>query len=247
MARYLDPDVYHAEFVSCIKAGKLSNKMIEMFTKHAYNVCRRFFIPQKDDKDDAVASCLRDFCLYWKNFMIENCLQIKFASEFLPGDQFIISIANFEDIVCTAGHELNYDTMTFKIEDTINRTIRSMMKLCQQEKYQNVIKVSNHSVNFKFSVADLYNGKDLSVFSKFIVKPVKVEGRPDLIMPDKYYHKLDENVYSFIPAPKAFLFCTSVCNNSIRKSLSYTNPKEYRNGNRVRLSLNADNNGIYTL
>lgn len=247
MARYLDPDVYHAEFVSCIKAGKLSNKMIEMFTKHAYNVCRRFYIPNSEDKADAVSSCLRDFCLYWKNFMIENCLQIKFASEFLPGDQFIISIANFGDIVCTARHELNYDTMTFKIEDTINRTIRSMMKLCQQEKYQNVIKVSNHSVNFKFSVADLYNGKDLSVFSKFIVKPVKVEGRPDLIMPDKYYHKLDENVYSFIPAPKAFLFCTSVCNNSIRKSLSYTNPKEYRNGNRVRLSLNADNNGIYTL
>lgn len=247
MARYLDPDVYHAEFVSCIKAGKLSNKMIEMFTKHAYNVCRRFFIPSMDDKQDAVSSCLRDFCLYWKNFMIENCLQIKFASEFLSGDQFIISIANFEDIVCTAGHELNYDTMTFKIEDTINRTIRSMMKLCQQEKYQNVIKVSNHSVNFKFSVADLYNGKDLSVFSKFIVKPVQVEGRPDLIMPDKYYHKLDENVYSFIPAPKAFLFCTSVCNNSIRKSLSYTNPKEYRNGNRVRLSLNSENNGIYTL
>ena len=247
MARYLDPDVYHAEFVSCIKAGKLSNKMIEMFTKHAYNVCRRFYIPNSEDKADAVSSCLRDFCLYWKNFMIENCLQIKFASEFLPGDQFIISIVNFGDIVCTAGHELNYDTMTFKIEDTINRTIRSMMKLCQQEKYQNVIKVSNHSVNFKFSVADLYNGKDLSVFSKFIVKPVEIEGRPDLIMPDKYYHKLDENVYSFIPAPKAFLFCTSVCNNSIRKSLSYTNPKEYRNGNRVRLSLNADNNGIYTL
>lgn len=247
MARYLDPDVYHAEFVSCIKAGKLSNKMIEMFTKHAYNVCRRFFIPNIEDKNDAVSSCLRDFCLYWKNFMIENCLQIKFASEFLPGDQFIISIANFGDIVCTAGYELNYDTMTFKIEDTINRTIRSMMKLCQQEQYKNVIKVSNHSVNFKFSVADLYNGKDLSVFSKFIVKPVQVEGRLDLIMPDKYYHKLSENVYSFIPAPKAFLFCTSVCNNSIRKSLSYTNPKEYRNGNRVRLSLNAENNGIYTL
>lgn len=247
MARYLDPDVYHAEFVSCIKAGKLSNKMIEMFTKHAYNVCRRFYIPNSEDKADAVSSCLRDFCLYWKNFMIENCLQIKFASEFLPGDQFIISIANYGDIICTAGHELNYDTMTFKIEDTINRTIRSMMKLCQQEQYQNVIKVSNHSVNFKFSVADLYNGSDLSVFSKFIVKPVQVEGRPDLIMPDKYYNKLDENVYSFIPAPKAFLFCTSVCNNSIRKSLSYTNPKEYRNGNRVRLSLNADNNGIYTL
>lgn len=247
MARYLDPDVYHAEFVSCIKAGKLSNKMIEMFTKHAYNVCRRFYIPNSEDKADAVSSCLRDFCLYWKNFMIENCLQIKFASEFLPGDQFIISIANFGDIVCTAGYELNYDTMTFKIEDTINRTIRSMMKLCQQEQYQNVIKVSNHSVNFKFSVADLYNGEDLSVFSKFIVKPVQVEGRSDLIMPDKYYHKLDENVYSFIPAPKAFLFCTSVCNNSIRKSLSYTNPKEYRNGNRVRLSLNSENNGIYTL
>lgn len=247
MAQYLDPNVYHEELVKCIKTGKLSEKMIEMFKLHAYNVTRRFYIPNKDDKDDAVGNCLRDFCLYWKNFAIENCLQLKFSSEFMIGDKFIIHIRNFGDIVCIAGDKMDIKNNIFEIKDTINRTIKSMMEICQQDQYKDVLKVTNHSVSYKFAITDLYNKEDLSIFSYVKCEPVEIEGRPEFIKPDKLHVITDENIYNFRNCSRAFLFLTSLCNNSIIKSLSQTSPAPLRFGNRVRLSLNSENNGIYTL
>lgn len=248
MAQYINPEVYNDEMIKCIKAGKLSNKMVEMFTTHAYNVTRRFYIPNQDDKNDAVGNCLRDFCLYWKNFTIENCIHLKFATQFLPGDKITICIKNFGDIECTAGDELDIEKGIFKIENTVNRSIRSMMAICQQEKYKDVVKVNNHSVSYKFAVTDLYNKEDLSIFSFIRCEQVNVEGREELVRDDIHNNIQNGNEYLFRQASKVFLFMTSLCTNSIIKSLSQTSPAPLRFGNRVRIDgINRDNNGLFSL
>lgn len=244
-SQYINPSEYNDELVKCVKQDKLSAKMIEMFSIHAKNVCRRFYFPDDDDKNDAVSTCMVDFLHNWKSFAVQNNVFLKFNRNFQIGEKLELIIENYGTFVFTAGEHLDKETMTFEIRDTANKSIRSLMILCQDKPLSDIIRVTNNTSNHKMMIRDLHNQEDLTVFSKLIVHELPNE--QPLILEDGYYNIIGENVYSFVPFSPAFQFLTSLCNNSIKKSLDYTSPKALRGGNQVRLSCNAEDNGIYTL
>lgn len=244
-SQYINPSEYNDEMVRCVKAGKLSNKMIEMFMVHAKNVCRRFYLPDEDDKNDAISTCVSDFLHNWKSFAIQNNVFLKFNRNFQIGEKLELTIENVGTFVFTAGEAIDHETLTFEVRDTANKSIRSMMILCQEKPFCDIIRVTNNTSNHKLMIRDIHNQDDLSVFSKLRVHELPSE--EPLILPDGYYRIIEEGLYSFVPFSPAFQFLTSLCNNSIKKSLDFTSPKYLRGGNQVRLSSNAEDNGIYTI
>lgn len=200
MANYIDPKRYDVLFRECVENKKLSEEFIEMFKIHCDHVIKKFFIPDPDDRECAKSRCFLDLCLYWHNFKVENGLQLRFMSNFLPGDKFTIKIKNYDkDIIFSAGLKEDLKNNVFKIENTINKSIKSAIKVMEREKYNDIFRISGHSVTYKMTIHDMFNKSDLSIFSSVDVFPRELKKfykKFDGVLPDMCSFELMEEIIS---------------------------------------------------
>lgn len=165
---YIDKVEYHAEMVKCKKAGKLSNKIIEMFTLHATEVSRGYWFRDEEEKKDAIASAIHDFVSYWKNFKEFNVIQLKLIRNFRIGETITINVANYGEITYIAGTETDPEKNTFEIKDTTNHSLQILHDLVK-EQMKDIIEPSLHKVTMKITFMDVKNGNDLSIKSGVIL------------------------------------------------------------------------------
>lgn len=179
---YINKHEYHTEMVKCKKAGKLSTKVIEMFTLHATEVSRGYWFRDEEERKDAIASAIHDFASYWKNFKESNVVQLKLVRNFRIGETITLDIDNFGEVTYIAGKETNPDENIFKIGDTTNHSLQTLHNLVK-EKLVGVVEPSLHKVTMKIAFMDVMNEDDLIIKSKARVgvKNVGKDEHPDLI------------------------------------------------------------------
>jgi DNA-directed RNA polymerase specialized sigma subunit len=65
---YLKPSELLKEVISCKQAGKLSNRLLEMFELIAKNSNKRLKYRDPMDKEDCISQAMEDLIKYWDRF-----------------------------------------------------------------------------------------------------------------------------------------------------------------------------------
>lgn len=251
MAKYIDEVKYDEELRKCIINDELSRDFLAMFRKHCLHVGKRFYLATDDIREDAISTATHDLCKYWKTFNIYNCAAIKLCQNFVVGDRIIIDIKNHGIITITISEEENYRYDCVALGRNENITLKNIVNLVK-EKYQpqGIIRCTNYTVKKKLSIIDIYNKKDMDVFSEVSFHFVGDESRlQETVFEDKFQktEKINSNCikYTMLKSSNAFSFLTSLITNSMINSLNDSNPKELRDGNRVPLSRLINAEGSY--
>lgn len=251
MAKYIDEVKYDEELRKCVINDELSREFLTMFRKHCLHVGKRFYLATDDIREDAISTATHDLCKYWKTFNIYNCAAIKLCQNFVVGDKITINIKNYGSIIITIGEDADYENDIVSLGRNENITLKNIVNLVK-EKYQpkGIIRCTNYTVKKKLSIIDIYNKKDMSVFSDVHFQFIGDESRlQETVFEDKFQKTeiLDKNCikYTMVGSSNAFSFLTSLITNSMINSLNDSNPKELRGGNRVPLSRLINAEGSY--
>ena len=259
---YLDRIEFHQELTVCKKRLKdssisrekvLTERALKMFMLLAREVSRDFYFDDDEDRKDAIAVATHDLFKYWQNFKESNVVQLRINRNFIVLDQIVIDIYGHSQLTYTAGFDQNCDTRTFKVGKNINESLKHL-KWIIDEKDSEAIAIFVDKIKNKITLQDKYNADNLSVKSSVsIISPEypvsDFVGKTDQIQSIDKVYLVDKNksgnfVFFFTAPPNAFSYFTSISRRGILKSLSKTNPKQFRNGNKVSMDqINRQNGG----
>ena len=125
----------------------------------------------------------------------------------------------------------------FCIRDTPNRTIQDFKHVSQSHPH---IKIFHDQVKRNLTIMETENN-DSDTCSY-----IEVYEYGDLI--NKKSVKICDGKIYLYPAPNAFSYFTSICNNAVIKFMNLITPKWLRDGKKVSIQgINTNNNGLYSI
>jgi hypothetical protein len=211
MANYLD-DEYTAELISCIKNDKISDKMVNMFKVHCYNMLKVVYVDDPDIRDDMVSTAFMDLCQYYKTYKIRDNCGIKFIDNLSIGDCVRVN-HNGTFYVAVCGDKPNINKNVFYIDPKLNRTLSNIKTIF--DKYSNLFENTVYNTKHKLSIISLND--DDKIFVEIEVS------NPDIIKPDKYetVTRIDNYFrYDTKKPSKAFFFMTTLIRNAYIRHLN---------------------------
>jgi hypothetical protein len=250
MADYLNKYEYHAEMVMSKQQNKLTDKAITMFMLHARETSKLFYFECQEDREDAISAATLDFLKYWKGFKENNVVQFKLIRELEDGETFIFKIKNYKEFQYVARENPKKDNefLTIipndrnnknQVKTAINKTLQNLHDLVKRD-HELKMDVSLHKVTGKIAFVDTVNKADHSIISSI---QLKLNGKL-LILDEKIYE--EDKTYEFKKPPYSFNHITSLIRNAIIKFFDENNPKETRNGKKIRFSqFNTESQGAH--
>lgn len=234
---YIDRNRFHQVMTECKKSDRLTDEAVNFFKLLSQNVARKYYYNNSNDSEDATSKAIEDLLKYWKNFKENNLIKINILRNFVDGEQIIIRITNFHEISFTA-REMPQSQNEFCIRDTPNRTIQDFKHIAQAHQH---IKIFHDQVKRNLTIMESVNNEtDQKSY-------IQINEYGGSLVNKKSLKICDGNIY-LNPAPNAFSYFTSICNNAVMKFMNLIQPKWLRDGKKVSIQgINEGNNGLYSI